>query len=222
MWKARDAVLWLYKEMCVSYTIFSQQWPTREAKERGSLSEDSGEHPSFAYSWEADLGCAWEGLLGTSQISEGQGSAGLWIRNAREAEGRIRASGVQADGVPSPITTLPKTMSWRRAAESRLFLKIPGSKANTGKHCYFQCTLSCFSNCPPSAILLNMPIKLPCDPIDIAPSKRKSTSPSQPIHKVARGGAHFLISNTNQLPTVTTNQNLLWNFHQNLGISPRS
>lgn len=95
--------LWLYKEMRASYTISSQQWHTREAEEQGCFSEDSGEHPSFAYSWEADLGCAWEGLLGTSQISEGQGSAGLWIWNAREAEGRIRATGVQAHGVLSPF-----------------------------------------------------------------------------------------------------------------------
>lgn len=145
----------------------------------------------------------------------------MWIWNAREVEGRIRASGVQADGVPNPFITLPKTMSWRRAAESRLFLKIPGLKANTAKHCYFQCILlSCFSDCPPlghSSQHANQTALLPsrC-------GRGKATSPSQPIHKVTRGGTHFLISSTSPLPTVTTHRNLLWSFHQNSDISPRS
>lgn len=151
----------------------------------------------------------------------------MWIWNARKAEGRIRVSGVQADGVPRPFIILFKTMSWRRAAESRLFLKIPGLKANTAKHCYFQCILlSCFSNFSPlghSSQYANQTALLPsrCGR-GSAPSKRKPTSPSQPIHKVTRGGAHFLFSNTSPLPTVTTHRNLLWTFHQNSDIFPRS
>lgn len=122
--------------------------------------------------------------MGTSQISEGRGSAGLWLWKAREVEGRIRATGVQADGVPSPFT-LPQTMSWWRAAESRLFLKIPGSKANTAKHCYFQCTLlSCFSNCPPLSHPSQYANQTALRPSRYgrgsAPSKRKPTFTAHP------------------------------------------
>jgi hypothetical protein len=43
----------------------------------------------------------------------------------------------QADGVPVPFITLSnKGLGWK-ASQSRLFLKIPGIKANKAKYFYF-------------------------------------------------------------------------------------